>query len=99
MRSATTYCRGREITLYEKARPEARPVLDAGPRQRIIAMGCGDPPEGYARWTVRLIAQEALNRKLVPEVGRESILALLRSHDLTPWWTLTGSTSRKWKTC
>ncbi len=76
---------GLEGALYEKARPGARPVLDAGPRQRIIAMVCSDPPEGYARWTVRLIAQEAVKRKLVPAVGRESIRVLLQSHDLKPW--------------
>jgi len=76
---------GLERALYEKARPGAKPVLDAGPRQRIIAMVCSDPPEGYARWTVRLIAQEAVKRKLAPQVGRETVRVLLRSHDLKPW--------------
>ena len=76
---------GLERALYEKARPGARPVLDAGPRQRIIAMVCSNPPEGYARWTVRLIAEEAVKRKLVPQVGRETIRVLLQSHDLKPW--------------
>ncbi len=76
---------GLERALYEKARPGAKPVLDAGPRQRIIAMVCSDPPEGYARWTVRLIAQEAVKRKLVRQVGRETIRVLLQSHDLKPW--------------
>lgn len=50
---------GLEGALYEKAPPGARPVLDAGLRQPIIAMVCSDPPQGYARWTVRLMAQEA----------------------------------------
>lgn len=76
---------GLERALYEKQRPGARPVLEAGVRQRIIAMVCADPPEGQARWTVRLIAQEAVKRKLVPRVGRETIRILLQSHDLKPW--------------
>ena len=29
-------------------------------KQQIIAMVCSDPPEGRARWTVRLIAEEAV---------------------------------------
>src|SRR5947209_927018 len=29
----------------------------------------GSPPEGRARWTVRLVAEEAVKRKLVPRVG------------------------------
>ncbi len=40
---------------------------------------------GQARWSVRLIVQEAVKRKLVPKVGRETIRILLRNHDLKPW--------------
>jgi hypothetical protein len=38
-----------------------------------------------ARWTVRLIVAEAVKRKLVPKVGRETIRMLLEHHDLKPW--------------
>jgi hypothetical protein len=76
---------GLERALYDKQRPGASPVLQPAERQRIIAMVCSDPPEGQARWTVRLIAQEAVKRKLVPRVGRETIRILLQSHDLKPW--------------
>jgi transposase len=76
---------GLESALYEKARPGKQPALDAGQSQRIIAMVCGPPPEGMARWSVRLIAREAVKRKLVPQVGRETIRILLESHELKPW--------------
>src|SRR5262245_38229104 len=76
---------GRESDLYHKQRPGATAVLDASQKQRIIAMVCSDPPEGRARWTVRLVAQEAVKRKLAPRVGRETIRILLLSHDLKPW--------------
>lgn len=76
---------GLERALYDKQRPGARSVLDTKQRQRIIAMVCSDPPEGRARWTVRWIAEEAVKRKLVPRVGRETIRVLLISHDCKPW--------------
>jgi len=76
---------GLESALYEKQRPGALAVLDDSQKQRIIAMVCSTPPEGRARWTVRLVAQEAVKRKLVPRVGRETIRMLLLSHDLKPW--------------
>jgi putative transposase len=76
---------GLESALYEKQRPGALAVLDDSQKQRIIAMVCSTPPEGRARWTVRLVAQEAVKRKLVPRVGRETIRILLLSHDLKPW--------------
>jgi len=76
---------GLESALYEKPRPGQRRRLDASQSQRIIAMVCGPPPSGQARWSVRLVAQEAVKRKLVSRVGRESIRILLQSHDLKPW--------------
>jgi transposase len=76
---------GLERALYEKQRPGAAEVLDDSQKQRLIAMVCSSPPEGRARWTVRLVAEEAVKRKLVPRVGRETIRILLLSHDLKPW--------------
>ena len=76
---------GLERALYEKQRPGADALLEDSEKQRIIAMVCSDPPEGFARWTVRLVAEEAVKRRLVPRVGRETIRILLLSHDLKPW--------------
>ncbi len=76
---------GLESALYEKPRPGKRRALTVGQSQRIIAMVCGSPPEGRARWSVRLIASEAVKRKLAPQVGRETIRILLESHELKPW--------------
>lgn len=76
---------GLERALHEKERPGAAPVLEPQQQQRIIAMVCADPPSGYARWTVRLVAQEAVKRRLIPRIGRETIRILLQHHDLKPW--------------
>jgi putative transposase len=76
---------GLERALYDKQRPGAPSLLDTKQRQRIIAMVCSDPPEGRARWTVRLIAEEAVKRKLAPKAGRETIRILLLSHEFKPW--------------
>jgi putative transposase len=76
---------GLERALYEKQRPGAEALLEDSQKQRIIAMVCSNPPEGFARWTVRLVAEQAVKRRLVPRVGRETIRILLLSHDLKPW--------------
>jgi transposase len=76
---------GLERALHEKERPGAAPALEPQQQQRIIAMVCADPPRGYARWTVRLVAQEAVKRRLIPRIGRETIRILLQHHDLKPW--------------
>jgi putative transposase len=76
---------GLERAVYDAPRPRPKPLLDAEHGQRIIAMVCGPPPAGRARWTVRLIAEEAVKRKLVEHVGPETVRILLQSHDLKPW--------------
>jgi putative transposase len=76
---------GLDRALYEGARPGKEALLDAQQRQCIVALVCSQPPEGRARWTVRLLAEEAVKRKLVPRVGRETVRILLESHDLKPW--------------
>ena len=76
---------GLDRALFDRQRPGAKALLDDSDKQRIVAMVCGTPPEGRARWTVRLIAEEAVTRKLVPRAGRETIRILLENHDLKPW--------------
>ena len=76
---------GSEAAIYDASRPGQKPLLDAEQGQRIIAMVCGPPPAGRARWSVRLIAQEAVKRKLVEHVGPETVRILLQNHDLKPW--------------
>jgi transposase len=76
---------GLNRALYDKQRPGAASLLEQSQQQQIIAMTCSNPPAGRARWTVRLIAEQAVKRKLVPQVGRETIRLLLLHHDFKPW--------------
>jgi transposase len=81
---------GLERALYERQGRGAEPLLEEAQKQRIIALVCSQPPAGYARWTVRLVAEQAVQRKLVPRVGRETVRVLLLSHDLKPWREKNG---------
>jgi len=76
---------GLERALYERPRPGAEPRFSVAQKQQIVAMVCTPAPEGRARWTVRLIVEEAVKRKLVPGIGRETIRVLLDHHELKPW--------------
>jgi len=75
---------GLESALYERQGRGAEPLLEESQKQRIIARVCSQPPAGYARWTVRLVAEPAVKRKLVPRVDRETVRILLLSHDRKP---------------
>lgn len=80
------YCLGgTDLALNERPRPGGPPKLTAREEQRVIALACTDPPEGYARWSVRLLCVESAKRKLIPPVSRETIRLILSEHDTKPW--------------
>jgi uncharacterized protein (DUF2252 family) len=54
-------------------------VLDTEQSQRIIAVVCDAPPEGQARWSVRLIASEAIKRKLAREWAGKRFASFFRT--------------------
>ena len=76
---------GLEAAVYEGARPGKQPALDKTQQQKVVALACGPPPPGQARWTVRVLAAEAKKRKIVTGIGREAIRIALQHHDLKPW--------------
>lgn len=45
---------GLAAAIYDAPRPGQKPLPDAEHGQRIIAMVCGPPPAGRARWSMRL---------------------------------------------
>lgn len=76
---------GLEAALFDRPRRGAERLLTVGEETKIVAMVCGAPPDGRARWTVRLTAQEAVARGIVAQVGRETVRVVLRDHELKPW--------------
>lgn len=46
--------------LHDQPR-SGRPVeIDGSQRAKVTALGCSDPPEGHGRWTLRLLADKAV---------------------------------------
>ena len=76
---------GLEHALGDDPRPKPPPLLDSTQEAAIVAMVCGPPPEGRARWSVRLVAVEAVKRGIAPQLGRETARIALADHGLKPW--------------
>lgn len=76
---------GLDKALYELPRPGNPRLLSEKQANQIIALVCSDAPDGYSRWTLELIAEQAIESGIVPTVGRETIRILLKTHDLKPW--------------
>ncbi len=80
--------------LGEEARHKQERLLDTRKEAAIVAMVCAAPPPGRSRWTTALIAEEASRRKIVAQVGRETIRRMLKRHELKPWREKNGSPRR-----
>ena len=40
---------------------------------RLAALSCGDPPEGYAQWSLRLLADRAVELGYIDSVSHETV--------------------------
>ena len=71
---------GFEGTLCGKQRPQPpRPnLLDGEQEAQIIALRLGPAPKGFANWTLRLLAEKAVELELVDSISHETVRKTLK---------------------
>ena len=70
---------GLEVALNRKAYPKTRRrKLEGEEEAHLIAICCGTPPEGRAKWTLRLLADQLVALKIVDTVSYETIRRTLK---------------------
>ena len=56
-----------------------RPVeIDGEQRAKITALACSDPPEGYARWSIRLLADKAVELEYCEHISHTTVRKILK---------------------
>jgi len=60
---------GLDAALARKKRetPPVAPIFDGEAQAKLTALACSEPPEGHARWTIRLLAEHVVEREIVPK--------------------------------
>lgn len=76
---------GLSSALNDEARPGPAPKFDDRIKAKIIALVCSDPPEGFDRWTIELLAEKSIETRIVSSISKEKIRIILKEHDLKPW--------------
>jgi transposase len=69
--------------LTDKPRPGRPTVIDGLQRAKITALACSDPPEGYERWSLRLLADKAVELKLVESISYGEVRLILKKTNLS----------------
>ena len=55
-----------------------RRALDGRQEARLVALACGAPPDGQARWSLRLLADELVRLEVVDAVSHETVRQTLK---------------------
>ena len=71
---------GFDIALNGKKResPPRRKALDGEQEAKVIALRLGKPPEGFANWSLRLLAEHVVELGIVDSVSHETLRKTLK---------------------
>lgn len=90
-----TYCEeGLEAALNRKTRmtPETMSKITGDFEAHVIAAALSPPPNGYARWNLRLLAEHCVEKKYIVSISHTAIGTVLNTNQLKPhlskYWCL-----------
>ena len=71
---------GFEIALNGKKRetPSRKKLLDGEQEAKLIAMRLSSPPDGYGNWSLRLLANRAVELQIVDSISYETVRRTLK---------------------
>lgn len=76
---------GLESTL--ERRPTSRVYtgkVDGDVEAKLIALCCSEPPKGYAKWSLRLLADKMVELKYVESISHVAVRSILKKTNLNP---------------
>jgi transposase len=71
---------GLEAALVRKKqdRPSRKRIVDGEVEARLIALRCGQPPQGKGSWNLRLLADRLVELEIVPGISHETVRQALK---------------------
>ncbi len=85
---------GLSAALDERPRSGGPPRFDGTVRAHLTALACTPAPEGHSRWTLRLLADKAVELQLVDSISHETISQVLKKTNYSPIGGSTGAWGR-----
>jgi transposase len=70
--------------LTDKPKPGRPIVIDGLQRAKITALACSQAPEGYERWSLRLLADKAVQLEIVEEISYMEVSRILKKTNCNP---------------
>lgn len=76
---------GLEVTLNgTKGQRVYAKKADGDFEAHLVALSCSEPPEGFSRWTLRLLSDKVVELAYVDKISHETIRRVLKKTKLSP---------------
>lgn len=75
---------GLEAALFERPRPGQTPKMTGDVEAHLVTLCCSDPPEGAARWTLRLLADRMVALGHLESLSHVTVGERLKKMNLSP---------------
>ena len=84
--------RGLEAALERKKqqRPSRQRILDGEKEARLIAIACSPPPEGRAKWTLKMLADRLVALEVVDSISDQTVRRTLKKTRSSPTCATAG---------
>ena len=72
--------------IYRKKRktPPVESKITGEVEAHVIAMACHNPPEGYCRWTLRLLSERMVQMNYIDKISHTTVGKILKENSLKP---------------
>ena len=85
---------GWQAALAEAPRSGGPQCFDGAQRAALTALACTPAPVGHGRWTLRLLADKAVELCLVETISHETVGQVLKKTNCSPTASSTGAWGR-----
>lgn len=97
---------GLEKALQEKVRSGAPSKIEGRLAATLTRLACSTPPEGSARWTLRLLTDKLIELKAIDAISSETVRTILNTMNFNHGSSSAGASAKSlgilcgtWKTC
>ena len=82
---------GLEVALHDKPRPGAPPKFSGRQKALVTALACTQPPEGHARWSLRLLADKLVELEEMDDISYRTVGRILKKTSLNRTSNASGA--------
>lgn len=70
------------LTRKKRETPPVPAKVDGAVEAKIVALACSEHPDGRAKWTLRLLAEKAVELKIIDSISHVRVQQILKKHNI-----------------